>query len=968
MSADELGPGPCLTPEQLLAHLAAATSAESDAAIIRHAERCLGCQRLLGRLLRGIGAAEGPTATQAGEDEPGAALAGPEVVERGATLGDYVVLEPIGSGAMGRVFLALHAQLSRLVALKLMSLPSNARAKKATLSRVLREGRALARLNHPNVVTVHSVGEARGHAFVAMELVRGGTLRAWASTQRPWRKVLAVLVQAGRGLSAAHHAGLVHRDFKPDNVLVGEDGIARVTDFGMARSLLEPADLGPLAESAPAAIAVPEPMTLTGALIGTPAYMAPEQLRGAPADVASDQFSFCVTAFECLFGARPFQGETLEALRRSIEEQRTFKVPRSSPVPRRVLRLLTRGLSASAAARHRTLDDLLDALEPRRRRWAPWLVAATTVLAAAAITAAALLPGRREAALCDESARWQGVWDAVRRAQVEQAFARTALPYAAPAFKQLRAVLDDYTHRWTDTQRQVCLAASVTASIKSQYELLCLRQRREDVNRLILELSAGDRAVVAKAAELSMTLPPLSSCELASETVARPALGAPDAGQVAGLQSSLARARLAWRSGRLDEAERLALDVVAKAEPLNLRPVLAEARLVLGEARRQLRREGEDASALFAAAIEAETAGLEALAAEGWIALAAASRLRPRETPDRWLALAELAVRRAGSPPDLEATLMSQRGFQQLSNGKIDGALELQTRATRLLESRYGPTNLRAASSNYRLAISLGMLGRCKEAEPLLRAVAAAREAALSAVHPSTWDARETLAICLQRTGRAGEALPLFEEILGARAEASGIESPAYLTALSNYAGTLKDLGRYEEALSAVQKAAELREKAYGPSDVRVATQVLNVGLVLSEMRRYGEALPKLRRARALYEASGGGGALEGGMARIYVAETLMELGKFPEALTELEPVSGLSPDLFAHVAFPFFVAQGRAFLGVGRRAQAAAVLERARALPADDLTTPRMLEKMKALLAEARSGAGPEQRVLRAK
>ena len=222
---------------------------------------------------------------------------------RGAQVGRYVVLDLVGEGAMGQVYAAYDPVLDRKVAIKLLHpLVEGAEAQE----RLLREAKSLARVAHPNLVGVHDAGAFRDSVFIAMEFVEGQTLRAWLQPRtRNQREVLDAFLQAGRGLAAAHAAGLVHRDFKPENVLVGRDGRVRVSDFGLARDVAEPSRPAELAPDA-ALLETPKLQTATGALVGTPAYMAPEQLAGRRADARADQFSFAVALYEGLSGQRPF--------------------------------------------------------------------------------------------------------------------------------------------------------------------------------------------------------------------------------------------------------------------------------------------------------------------------------------------------------------------------------------------------------------------------------------------------------------------------------------------------------------------------------------------------------------------------------------------------------------------------------------------------------------------------------------
>jgi formylglycine-generating enzyme required for sulfatase activity len=301
---------------------------------------------------------------------------------RGTLLGRYIILDRIGAGGMGVVYAAYDPELERKIAIKLLR--SGASASPESRARLLREAQAMARVSHPNVIHVYDVGtlDAR-QVFIAMELVRGQTLTRWLRERsRSWHDVLRMFAQAGRGLVAAHAVGLVHRDFKPDNVLVDDEGRVRVLDFGLVSGAR--AGEAPLDEATRPSVATP--LTRSGALLGTPAYMAPEQLRGAEVDQRSDQFAFCVALFEGLYGLRPFTaGTTAEQLER-IEAAALAKPPSPSRIPERVYRLLARGLSARPELRHPSLQALLDALPreptPLGRRWRIALMSSVPVLLA----------------------------------------------------------------------------------------------------------------------------------------------------------------------------------------------------------------------------------------------------------------------------------------------------------------------------------------------------------------------------------------------------------------------------------------------------------------------------------------------------------------------------------------------------------------------------------------------------------
>ena len=353
----------CLSEETLARLVEGRLSGDELSSAEQHLSRCETCVTLV------AGAAdllEGAAIAGHGQER-----ARPRVLSSGDRVGRYVIVEMVGAGAMGRVYAAHDPALDRKIALKLL----HAHAATPELeTRLLREAKAMAKLTHPEVITVYDAGRQDSQLYIAMEFVEGGTLRQWlAREKRSWREVVAVFARAGRGLARAHAAGIVHRDFKPDNVLIGGDGRVRVTDFGLARNTLDvEAGVSPdPAELAGIDAALSRSLTRTGMLVGTPAYMAPEQLAGAPADVCSDVYSFCVALYEGLYGERPFAGGSLAALQREKLEGRVRKPPAGADVPLRLRRVLLAVLRQRAPdqstptpdGRPRSMDELLVALE-----------------------------------------------------------------------------------------------------------------------------------------------------------------------------------------------------------------------------------------------------------------------------------------------------------------------------------------------------------------------------------------------------------------------------------------------------------------------------------------------------------------------------------------------------------------------------------------------------------------------------
>jgi hypothetical protein len=355
-----------------------------------HVAACLGCEELV-------------TVAVSGQPSPASHQAHPaDTLPRGAAFGRYVVLSLAGRGAMGAVYEAYDTRLDRKVALKLLREQAGATPSSEATSRLLDEAKKLARISHQNVVAVRDAGQIEGRVFVSMEFVDGQTLNAWLqATPRSWRQIRDRFVAAGRGLEAAHQAGLVHRDFKPQNVMVAKDGAVRVTDFGLASDFrskvgevegaLDALD-GELSEHTVA-------LTRTGVLIGTPLYMAPEQFEGEIAGARSDQFSFCVALYHALYGEWPFPVPvaSFRVLREAVKAGRLREPPPGSQVPKWLRRILVRGLDVDPSRRFPSMVELLGALkyEPARRYRRLAAASAALALAFASAFVARWSPAQR---------------------------------------------------------------------------------------------------------------------------------------------------------------------------------------------------------------------------------------------------------------------------------------------------------------------------------------------------------------------------------------------------------------------------------------------------------------------------------------------------------------------------------------------------------------------------------------------
>ena len=536
----------------------------------------------------------------------------------GRRLGKYRITGILGVGGMGAVFRAVDADLEREVALKVLS-PAHHDGGEITRQesgRLLREARAQAQLSHPNVVVVYDVGSEQGEVYLAMELVEGPSLRGWLDARsRGWREVLAVFLAAGAGLAAAHGAGLVHRDFKPANVLLGHDGRPRVSDFGLARPLRELSRPSGSGIDEPAAID-DEALTVAGTVVGTPAYMAPEQHAGQPLTSAVDQYAFCMALWEALAGRHPLRGMGLREVM-AAKLRGPPAPPQGTEVPPRVWRVLARGLAPAQLDRFASMPLLLDALRraaSSRRRW--WLaVAAASVVTAGVV--GLLLPAEPSPCRIDETAlAWR--WDEAARAEVQRAFEATGRSYAAEAFERVAGSLDDFATAWLDQRRAACEATRVHGEQDEatlDRRVACLDEAGDALGRVVEVLRQADAATVDRTAAVLASLPDPSRCEDAESLAARP-LDPTREAEAQALSAELVGVQARVNAGRFADALAQADELRPRVEALGWAPVSAKHAGMHAKALEGLARHGEAHESFERALMAARESGDDRFAAQ----------------------------------------------------------------------------------------------------------------------------------------------------------------------------------------------------------------------------------------------------------------------------------------------------------------------------------------------------------------
>ncbi len=826
----------------------------------------------------------------------------------GARIDRYVVISVLGAGAMGVVYAAYDPELDRKIALKLLK--QRGKVGSRNHARFQREARALAKLDHRNVVGIHDVGVHEGQLFIAMEFVAGRTLREWMGREPPppWREILATFVAAGRGLAAAHGAGLIHRDFKPDNIMIGDDGRVRVMDFGLARaadddeaeSTLPKLITGETGAEGEASL-LRRRLTQTGALLGTPAYMAPEQLTATAADARADQFAFCVALYEALYGERPFVASSIAELVRAIERGAVHEPPPQSKVPPWVRRVLLRGLAGDPARRWPSMAALLEALAddptPRRRRRVAATLAAALVAGGGWSIATAV---RTDAEVCTHAAdKLEGSWDDERRAALEQAMLGTEVAYAPQTWAKVEVLLDDYAQAWVGARIDACEA---TRRGEQSGELLdlrmaCLDERLLHLHATVDELAQADADMVQHAVEAVLALPTLDRCADADALLAE--IPPPDdptvAAKVARLEQRLIEVRAKYELGSYEQARGQIDAMVEEAGALDYEPLTAQLWLLQGQLQSE-QADYEGAKATLERALEAAlVSGMmpEAAKAATDLIYVVGYRLARYEDGQRWAKLADM-LSRAADTPLARADWRSRQGVLERAQGADEAARADNERALAILEQVHGPDHPAVGSVLVSLGILSRSMGEHEDARAYLERALAIVEQTLGADHPKRASVLNTLATVDQIQGRNDEARLHLEQAIAINEKALGADHPKIATSLNLLAVIAASEGDLEGARAHFESALEIRERVHGPDHPEVAGMLTNLGILMSEAKRYPEARDYLERGLATLERLPGTSPRDLTFPLITLGAVAMEEGDLAQARDYIERARGI--------------------------------------------------------------------------
>jgi len=857
------------------------------------------------------------SATFDGEDDP-FTRRGDEIPER---IDRYLVLAKLGSGAMGAVYSAYDPDLDRKLALKFLheSEQSDGRT-----IRLLREAQALARVSHPNVIQVYDVGTFEGRVYIAMEYIDGVSLGVWlAAERRSPAAIVATFAQAGHGLAAAHEKGrLVHRDFKPDNVLVARDGRVVVLDFGIAHAIAntEPreqddavvrerlvahavvrearaeASNGPGEHTAtrgiPTALlnstALATEVTRAGALIGTPAYMAPEQLEGRATDERSDQFSFCVVLWEALHGERPFAGSSPLALWKSMRDD-AIRPPASPRIPGAIQRALNRGLSLDPDRRFPSMAALLAVLDRD-----PATTKKRLTLAALAFAAVGLVVGRaatRPASepICDGAEqRFEASWGPARRAALEQAFTRSPLALAGQSLPAVLDGLDHYAAQWRAMYGDACEATHVRGEQSEELldlRMACLADRKLGFDALVEVLLEPDATVVENAYAAVAALRPIDTCANHRALTAR--VAPPDdldlAERVAEIEIELSLARARRDAGAHERAMAIARAAEAQAVMTAYAPIQAAALIEVGLTANESGEYEAAAASLREGFYQALAAGDEQSCVEAATALVHVSgdNLRDFDAAENWARVADALLdrrsdQRSRARVELEffiGIMHWRKGELERAQAELEAALALAgalTEDPRMLEIRVrkglgstlwsrgkpdeaaaqfeivvdaltrelGPDHPKLGSALNNLASAHYSLGRHDLAEAEFVRVLEIYQASHGDEHPSVANSLNNLAVVYTRRGKLEQARDTHLRVIGIYERTLGLDHPELANSWSNLGRVLRRLHDFAGAADYYAQAYERRSAALGPEHSDTMTSLAGLALTSLDLAR----------------------------------------------------------------------------------------------------------------------------------
>ncbi|MBV1857650.1 MAG: serine/threonine-protein kinase [Nannocystaceae bacterium] len=748
----------------------------------------------------------------------------------GAVVGRYRILEPLGRGGMSEVYAAYDPQRDRSVALKIMKHERGHEAHE----RLQREGRALARLGHRNVVVVHDVGIFQDELFVAMEHIKGAPLSRWMrAPERTWTEIAAAFVQAAAGLISAHAAGIVHRDFKPANVMVEQSGRVVVLDFGLARIQDSPT-LG-----SEASVSGPPPSgSATHSAVGTLGYMAPELMEGSGASQATDQFAFCVSLYEALYGGRPFVG------RHALELLEAIKAGPSSPaerrgVPRWLHDAVSRGLAPDPAERHPSMPALIEALERQgpERTGLRWTLGTALVATIGSIAWSVAGPAADTCATAGTDAL-RSAWNERQRTQTRDSMIASDRAHATETADRALARIDRFAQAWSETAVSSCRRRADSPSAQADAVQTCLQRGldRLEVAVTTLQSAPESPAIADHALDLALSLPPVRRC---LEEVALPFSSTPSAdGAVSREIAHSVAARVTGSKADAARSAQAAVEASTDASPhVHVEALLERSRVHDASARYDDAL--NDAAAALALSLARELPRRQALASLEMVRLTG-DRLRQTDEAKRWETLATASMERLWDEPLLEAKRAWVFGTVRWRAGELGPAAELLHAAAARFEELGHEDQL--AGTLTELSMVLDERGDHLRARALLDRVLEIRRALYGAQHPAIADTLADMAVVEGRSARSTEALALGRQALEIYEHHVDPQHANVATIVMNMGLEYRSQGRHDKALDAFSRAESIRRQQFGDEHVLVADVLNNSAPCLTALGRYAEA------------------------------------------------------------------------------------------------------------------------------
>ena len=799
----------CLDDQRVRAFVSAKLGEAARREVEDHVDDCDDCRQLLVALVR--------------KGEPARTRWQP-----GDIVGRYVVGASVGRGAMGEVFRGDDAELARPVALKRL----HASTSFDTRARLVREARAAAQLQHPNVVAVYEIVDDVDGAVLATEWIEGVTLREWLPG-KPWREALRIVVGAGRGLAAAHAAGIVHRDFKPENVLVDREGRARVADFGLA-SGFDAAETAKIEGGANARV------TVTGTIAGTPAYMAPELLDGARPDARSDQFAFAVTLFEAVHGHYPFAGTTAEAIWAAMATGQIVRGKQRVPVW--LDRAIRRALSANPADRFPDLTTLLDLIERRSRRGIGIPLAIAGAIGGIAVAVVLVAAQRETITPCGEELVDQ-VWSQPVRDSYAKQFTAVAPTRSGAALAFTDRVLEQWTGAWKLGRRAACAAEPKERRARTS----CLDRQLGDLRAQLAVWVRADAAAVDRSATAAAALPSPDDCTGA--VVASPASSA--------FAEATAELDALRRAGKFTEAGAKVGALLEAATRESEPHAKGRAFFTIASVEYELRDHASARTHLAVAAQMARQLNDDRLLAETLV-LDGAVRIVANKPAEALGIMDAVAV--LSPPPTVAAKLEAVRGEALGALGRHDEAVVAYQRGIEILEEEVA----RDPSQHLALAAMIGAAGSAmgrggKPAEGIVELERARKieEGILGPNHPELARTLHDLANLQHRVDQIDEAIAnynLARKIFVAAMGENALEVASCDAALADLMLHLK--GDFDAAYALASRARDIY-LAVKANPGLISSIETALGNVQQNRDRCKDAIPHYERALAAAKDAG---------------------------------------------------------------------------------------------------------------